>query len=64
LRHKRANLLGYKSHSDFVLEERMAQNPEKKCCLLNDLLEKRNQLLKKEFVQLTAFAKELDGIDH
>jgi peptidyl-dipeptidase Dcp len=29
LRHKRANLLGYKSHSDFVLEERMAQNPEK-----------------------------------
>jgi peptidyl-dipeptidase Dcp len=28
LRHKRANLLGYKSHSDFV-EERMAQNPEK-----------------------------------
>jgi peptidyl-dipeptidase Dcp len=28
LRHKRANLLGYK-HSDFVLEERMAQNPEK-----------------------------------
>jgi peptidyl-dipeptidase Dcp len=52
LRHKRANLLGYKSHSDFVLEERMAQNPEK-YFLLNDLLEKRNQLLKKEFVQLT-----------
>jgi peptidyl-dipeptidase Dcp len=35
----------------------------KKCCLLNDLLEKRNQLPKKEFTQLTAFAKELDGID-
>jgi hypothetical protein len=34
----------------------MAQNPEK-CCLLNDLLEKRNQLLKKEFVQLTACKK-------
>ena len=29
LRHKRANLLGYESHSHFVLEERMAQNPKK-----------------------------------
>jgi peptidyl-dipeptidase Dcp len=39
----------------------MAQNPEK-YLFLNDLLEKRNQLLKKEFVQLTAL-KELDGIE-
>lgn len=63
LRHKRANLLGYKSHSDFVLEERMAQNPEKVLSFLNDLLEKAKPASQKEFVQLTAFAKELDGID-
>ncbi|MFV8352428.1 M3 family metallopeptidase [Flavobacterium sp. XS2P14] len=63
LRHKRANLLGYKSHSDFVLEERMAQNPEKVLSFLNDLLEKAKPAAQKEFVQLTAFAKELDGID-
>ncbi|GEC79898.1 M3 family metallopeptidase [Flavobacterium aquatile] len=63
LRHKRANLLGYKSHSDFVLEERMAQNPEKVQSFLNDLLEKAKPAAQKEFAQLTAFAKELDGID-
>ncbi|MCZ8198042.1 MAG: M3 family metallopeptidase [Flavobacterium sp.] len=63
LRHKRANLLGYKSHSDFVLEERMAQNPEKVRSFLNDLLEKAKPAAQKEFAQLTAFAKELDGID-
>ena len=63
LRHKRANLLGYKSHSDFVLEERMAQNPEKVVSFLNDLLEKAKPAAQKEFTQLTAFAKEMDGID-
>jgi len=63
LRHKRANLLGYKSHSDFVLEERMAQNPEKVLSFLNDLLENAKPASQKEFAQLTAFAKELDGID-
>jgi Zn-dependent oligopeptidase len=63
LRHKRANLLGYKSHSDFVLEERMAQNPEKVQSFLNDLLEKAKPAAQKEFAQLTAFAKELDGIE-
>nr|WP_309758019.1 M3 family metallopeptidase [Flavobacterium sp.] len=63
LRHKRANLLGYKSHSNFVLEERMAQNPEKVLSFLNDLLEKAKPAAQKEFLQLTAFAKEIDGIE-
>jgi len=63
LRHKRANLLGYESHSHFVLEERMAQNPEKVQLFLNDLLEKAKPAAQKEFAELTTFAKELDGID-
>jgi Zn-dependent oligopeptidase len=62
LRHERAQLLGYNSHSHFVLEERMAQNPEKVQSFLNDLLEKAKPAAKKEFAQLTAFAKELDGL--
>jgi len=64
LRHKRAKLLGYESHSHFVLEERMAQNPEKVKTFLNDLLQKAKPAAQKEFAQLTAFAKELDGIEN
>ena len=63
LRHKRAKLLGYSSHSHFVLEERMAQNPETVRSFLNDLLEKAKPAAQKEFSELSAFAKELDGID-
>ncbi|MAP80055.1 MAG: peptidase M3 [Aequorivita sp.] len=64
LRHKRAQLLGYKSHAHFVLEERMAKTPEKVKSFLNELLEKAKPAANKEFDELTAFAKELDGIDH
>lgn len=64
LRHQRANLLGYPTHSHFVLEERMAQHPDKVKSFLNDLLIKAKPAAEKEFAQLTAFAKELDGIDH
>lgn len=64
LRHERANLLGYQSHAHFVLEERMAKSPEKVQSFLNDLLEKAKPAAEREFEELTAFAKELDGIDH
>jgi Zn-dependent oligopeptidase len=63
LRHDRAKLLGYTSHSHFVLEERMAQTPEKVLSFLNDLLAKAKPAAEKEFAQLSSFAKELDGID-
>ncbi|QEE49361.1 M3 family metallopeptidase [Flavobacterium alkalisoli] len=64
LRHERANLLGYKSHADFVLEERMAESPEKVRSFLNDLLVKAKPAAQKEFAELSAFAKEIDGLDH
>jgi peptidyl-dipeptidase Dcp len=63
LRFERANLLGYETHSHFVLEERMAQNPDKVKSFLNDLLAKAKPAAQKEFAQLTAFAEELDGIN-
>lgn len=63
LRHKRANLLGYKTHAHFVLEERMAETPEKVMEFLNELLEKAKPAAQREFDNLEAYAKKLDGID-
>ncbi|MBA4746728.1 MAG: M3 family metallopeptidase [Muricauda sp.] len=63
LRHERANLLGYKTHAHFVLEERMAETPEKVMDFLNELLEKSKPAAEREFAELEAFAKELDNID-
>ena len=62
LRQERANLLGYKTHAHFVLEERMAVSPEKVIDFSNNLLEKAKPAAKKEFENLEKFAKNLDGI--
>ncbi len=63
LRQERANLLGYKTHAHFVLEERMAETPENVNNFLNELLDKAKPAAKKEFENLQNFAKELDGLD-
>ena len=63
LRHERANLLGYKTHAHFILEERMAKTPETVTHFLNELLEKAKPAAQQEFEKLEAFAKNLDGID-
>lgn len=63
LRHERANLLGYPTHAHFVLEERMAENPEKVMDFLNELLQKAKPAAEKEFEELETFAKSLDQID-
>ncbi|NND25951.1 MAG: M3 family metallopeptidase [Flavobacteriaceae bacterium] len=63
LRHERANLLGYKTHAHFVLEERMAETPEAVFSFLNDLLLKAKPAAEKEFTNLQEFAKDLDGIE-
>ena len=63
LRHQRAQLLGYESHAHFVLEDRMAQSPQKVHAFLNELLVKARAAAQKEFDELEAFAKKLDSID-
>jgi len=63
LRHKRANLLGYKTHTHFVLEERMAESPEKVLEFSNNLLEKAKPAAEREFNNLKQYAKKLDGIE-
>jgi Zn-dependent oligopeptidase len=63
LRFERAQLLGYKTHAHFVLEERMAKTPEKVISFLNELLEKAKPAAQQEYYELETFAKNLDGID-
>ena len=63
LRYERAQLLGYESHAHFVLEERMAQSPKEVKAFLADLLTKSKPAAEREFKELEAFAKKLDGID-
>lgn len=63
LRHKRANLLGYKTHAHFVLEERMAESPEIVMSFSNKLLHKAKPAALREFKNLESFAKKLDGIE-
>jgi len=63
LRHERANLLGYKSHAYFVLEERMAETPEKVLAFLNDLMIKAKPAAKNDFNKIKTTAKN-DGIEN
>ena len=63
LRYQRANLLGYKSHAHFVLEERMAETPENVIEFSNTLLKKAKPAAEKEFEELENYAKKIGEID-
>jgi peptidyl-dipeptidase Dcp len=52
LRADRAKLLGYRNHSDFVLEPRMAKEPENVMNLLNRLWEKAIPVAKNEVAEM------------
>ncbi len=62
LRTERAKLLGFNTHADYVLEERMAMSPKKVMDFLNDLQDKARPHAEKDIDRLKNLAKELDGI--
>ena len=63
LRYERANLLGYQSHADFVLEERMAESPTKVMSFLNNLLDNSLSFAKQEMADLITYSKLNGGPD-
>ena len=63
LRQERAALLGYPSHADFVLEERMAQSAKTVQNFLDDLTKKARPAATKEWEQLVSFSKKNLGLE-
>lgn len=63
LKNQRAQLLGYATHANFVLEERMAESPEKVMDFLNDIETYGLTAAKEDVKEVEAFAKKLDAID-
>ena len=61
LRVKRANLLGYETHADFVLDQNMAKNPENVYTLLNRVWDAALPIAKKEAVKLQEMIDEEGG---
>ncbi len=57
LRYERANLLGYKTHADFVLEESMAGSKDKVNSFLNELVTYARPAAEKQLAELTQYAK-------
>ena len=62
LRHDKANLLGYDSHADFVLDRRMAQNKTNVYKLIDDLIKPSYEVAVQEFKNLSKYASEKDNI--
>jgi len=58
LRVERANLLGYATHADFILEERMAKTPPQVYGLLNQLWTPALKVAQKEAADIQAMIKD------
>ena len=52
-----ANLLGFKTYANYVLEERMAKTPEKVNGFLKELLDASMPVAKKEYAEVQAYAR-------
>lgn len=63
LRYERAQLLGFATHADYIMQERMAEKPEKVEDFLNKLLTAARPAAQHEIDELGSFARKLDGLD-
>lgn len=63
LKHERAQMLGYKTHAHFVLEERMAETPERVFEFLEKMKKTYKPAAQKDLKTLRDFAREIGGPD-
>ncbi len=64
LRRQMANMLGYETFADFVLEKRMAVDRQHVYSLLNSLLEAYLPTARREVEEIAALARETEGADY
>ncbi len=57
LRLEKANLLGFKTHAEYKLQERMAETPEKVIGFLDELHQKSKPFAVKEFAEVQEYAE-------
>jgi len=57
LKLEKANLLGFKTHADYVLAERMAENPQRVIDFLHQLHEASRPAAQKEYAEVREFAQ-------
>lgn len=62
-RHELAHLLDFKNYAEYSLKTKMAATPERVLTFLNDLVDKSKKTATLEIDELTAFAKNMDGIE-
>lgn len=63
LRYEKAKLLGYESHAHFVLEERMASNPQTVMSFMENIVNHASPAAARETEELRAYARKVDGIE-
>ena len=63
LRRQLANMLGYKTFADFIMEKRCAENTERVRTLLKELLDAYMPTAKKEIEEVTQLARKTEGAD-
>lgn len=63
LRHKKANILGFKDYASYSLSDAMAMNPENVWSFFRDLIKVYRPAADKETAEIEAFARKTEGSD-
>lgn len=64
LRYQRAQLLGFENHAEYMLQERMAEHPDKVKAFLGQILEAAKPAGKSDVEEAANYARKNDGLEN
>ena len=64
LRYQRAQLLGFENHAEYMLQERMAEHPDKVKAFLAEILEAAKPAGKSDVEEAANYARKNDGLEN